>query len=126
VGAGTVLIFDDTAMTEGQLSVEGFKSMTAIRSVVSTQKLPVDFTYCKVDVPTDVAILFLSHTSPSILSPNEVLRICLTPSSSSSSGGGNGEGEWEEQARLWLQVARSLSFTVDEVINTTPDYLCFL
>ena len=121
VGSGTLLLIDDTQMAEGQLGVEGFKSMTAVRSVVATQKLPVDFSYCKVDVPTDVTIVFLSHSSPSILSPSEVVKICLSPSSSSSSSSGRDSelAGAEDQARQWIQIVRSLPLSVDEVSSTS-------
>lgn len=72
--------------------------MRALRSVVLTQRLPINFSYCPISVPTDLPTVVLS-TVPTVLFSGceDLVRICLSPAAvpslSSDAGGDDGDGD---------------------------------
>ena len=71
LGAGSVLIVDETNMDSGVLSPSGVKSIMALESVVDSQNLPADFDYFKMNIPTDLCVIVLS-SNKSMLRSNLV------------------------------------------------------
>ena len=59
--AGTHLILDETTMTDGQLTADGVRNVTAVGHVISWQKLEYDFNYHRIEFETDVAALVVSE-----------------------------------------------------------------
>ena len=51
---GTVMLLDETALSEGQLNETGISNIVAINSVLSRQQLAYDFQYQTIDFPTNV------------------------------------------------------------------------
>ena len=77
LGAGTVLVIDETRMTEGCLNQHALHSIKALESVVKQQMLPVNFEYCPgIRIPTDVCVILVSK-SPSILAQDMIK--CFSP-----------------------------------------------
>jgi hypothetical protein len=60
---GTLLLLDETSLGEGQLAVDGVKSMTAIGTLVSEMILSCDFEYQEAKIPLEV--------SPVVVSPQK-------------------------------------------------------
>ncbi len=61
LAAGTHLILDETAMTNGQLSEVGVRNLTALGNVIQWQRLEYDFKYHQLPYDTDIPCLVLSE-----------------------------------------------------------------
>jgi len=59
--AGTHLILDETAMTDGQLDQAGVKNLTAIGHLITWQKVEYDFKFHQMEYEADVPCLVLSE-----------------------------------------------------------------
>jgi hypothetical protein len=76
LGAGTVLLINETRLTEGALTVQGTKSAHSLHTLCSSQNLPISFSYCEIKIPTDLSFIFFSRDSTSSLfSGSDVIRI---------------------------------------------------
>lgn len=79
LGAGTVLLINETKLVEGNLTMQGTKSMHSLRTICSTQNLPISFSYCEIKIPTDLSFIFFSrNSSSSLFSGSDVIRIITT------------------------------------------------
>ncbi|XP_065184738.1 mini-chromosome maintenance complex-binding protein-like [Sycon ciliatum] len=58
---GTVMLLDETALSEGQLNETGISNIVAINSVLSRQQLAYDFQYQTIDFPTNVNAIVVSE-----------------------------------------------------------------
>jgi Mini-chromosome maintenance replisome factor len=88
LGAGSVLLVDETCMTEGTLTDNGVKSVRALNSVAVQQKLPIHFGYYELQVPTDYTVVFFSQDSQSTLfcPGGESIKIRTTSTAAVASG----------------------------------------
>ncbi|KNE55382.1 hypothetical protein AMAG_01279 [Allomyces macrogynus ATCC 38327] len=60
---GSVLVVDETAMTEGKLNEHAVRNLQALASVAQARVLPCEFPYSRVDLPIDYAILVVSEST---------------------------------------------------------------
>lgn len=60
LAAGTLLLLDETPMSEGQVSAEGVKALSAISALVTDQVLTCDFLSYDVKIPLELACLLVS------------------------------------------------------------------
>ena len=68
VGAGTVILVNETKLREGTLNTDGVRSVKAFQSVILNQLFPIEFEFSSgIKVTTDVCVIVLSN-QPSILS----------------------------------------------------------
>ena len=68
LAAGTLLMVDESEMSEGTLVDSGLKSFHALRSVIQKQILSIEFDYYSMSMPVDNPIILLSHSSSSVFS----------------------------------------------------------
>jgi len=61
LAAGTLVVFDESKLTEGQLTAHGVKAYHAIQTLVSDNKLACDFQSYDVKIPLELACIFLSE-----------------------------------------------------------------
>jgi len=80
---GTLLVLDETKMTECQLSVEGTKNVLAIQSLVTDNSLPCDFTSYNVKIPLEVSCVLISDGSSIVKDAS--IRLPLRPTSTNGS-----------------------------------------
>jgi len=57
---GTLLVLDETCLSEGTLSAEGVKALTAIGSLVTEQKLTCNFQSYDVQIPLELSCVIVS------------------------------------------------------------------
>lgn len=57
----THLVLDETAMSDGRLSPDGLKNLTALGNLINWQKVEYDFVYNQIEFTTDVPCLVLSE-----------------------------------------------------------------
>lgn len=58
---GCILLLDETAMSPGELSEIGLKNLSALQSIMQSQKLPYDFQFYQIDQVTDYPTVILSQ-----------------------------------------------------------------
>jgi hypothetical protein len=63
LSTGTVLLCDETALGEGQLSPRGVKSLQSLHSLSVFQHLPLEFDYFSMNLPVDVPLVIVSNPS---------------------------------------------------------------
>ena len=119
LGAGTVVLVDETGLEEGTLNENGVRSAHALRTVAMTQKLPVSFAYCEVQVPTDLPLIFLTsgQGTASLYATQEAVRVQLRPKTDvteMSVGAGSVQEDWWHDVRKWWAFARLQEVTMDE------------
>jgi len=61
LAAGTLLMLDETKMTEGELTADGYKALESVKSLVTENKLSCDFQSYDVNIPLEVASVLLSR-----------------------------------------------------------------
>lgn len=61
LAAGTLLMVDETKMSEGQLTNEGTKSLLSLQKLVQENKLACDFVSYDVSIPLEVPCVLLSE-----------------------------------------------------------------
>merc|ERR1719261_1627954 len=71
LAAGTTMILDETAMTEGNLNESGVKSFEAIQHLVTDRRLACDFDVYDVPLPLELTCLTVSK-GRSLLKPVDV------------------------------------------------------
>ena len=57
----THLVLDETVMSDGRLSPDGLKNLTALGNLINWQKVEYDFVYNQIEFTTDVPCLVLSE-----------------------------------------------------------------
>jgi len=72
VASGTVMIFDETKLTPGQLNDSGVRNLAAIRSLLVDRVLTCDFMSCDVKMPLELQIVHVS-SSKSVIPEHDVL-----------------------------------------------------
>ncbi len=78
VGSGTVILINESSINQVDLNKNGIKSMQALQSMVLLQKLPVQFSYYQVQIPTEASFIFISHEESSIInSDSDIIRVPL-------------------------------------------------
>jgi len=85
LAAGTVVIFDETHMMEGQLQDAGVRNMNAIRNLVNDQELVCDFQSYDVKIPLEVQTINVSPRKSIIADIDVVLPLCPSVGASDSS-----------------------------------------
>ncbi|KAJ8652435.1 hypothetical protein O0I10_011902 [Lichtheimia ornata] len=71
---GTVVLVDETALTEGKLGDTGVRNVQALSNIINHQSLSYIFPYSQFDFDTDLVVLTLSH-GKSMLPNHCTLRI---------------------------------------------------
>lgn len=133
VGAGTIILVDETGLEEGNLTDNGVRSAYALRSVALNQMLPIAFTYCEIQVPTDVPLLFLtSSINSSLHAMQDSVRVHIFQSSDSSPYENNEKtrmlientedaAPWHD-LRKWWALMRMQEVTMDaEMVKAAED-----
>lgn len=118
----THLILDETAMSDGQLSTDGLKNLTALGSLINWQKVEYDFNYHQIDFSTDVPCLVFSEGRSML--PNDA-QVMLKPSTVDPAEiaeryktiGANLSADLLGRIRKFLTVSRNLQFTVTEDVQ---------
>ena len=72
LSGGTVLVLDETQLSEGKLHEEGVRSLQAIQSIVSSRTLPCVFGTYTMEVPTDITSIVASKRA-SVLKTDAVV-----------------------------------------------------
>ena len=80
VAGGTLVILDETNMSEGGLNECGIKNMKTLQGFLNDQQLLVDCGYYNVNVPADAAVVTLSN-APSLLSTSATIHVNIENSS---------------------------------------------
>ncbi|CAH9059927.1 unnamed protein product [Cuscuta epithymum] len=79
---GTHVTIDETQLKPGNLNSTGINNTRLLKSLLDLQKVEYDFTYYKMEMPTDVQLLIISEGKSNILPADIVLpfRPCsITP-----------------------------------------------
>jgi hypothetical protein len=84
LAAGTLAVFDETRMAEGQVSAEGVKAVMAAQSLVNEQQLVCNFEAYDVNIPLEISSLLVS-SGRSIVKDVEVV-VPLRPTGVAESG----------------------------------------
>jgi hypothetical protein len=109
VGVGTVLLITETAINQVELNKNGVKSMQALQSMVLLQKLPVQFSYYQVQIPTEASFIFVSREESSIInSDSDIVRVHLECSEVVDMDIAEDSVSIDD-IRLWLVAIRELS-----------------
>ena len=109
VGVGTVLLITETAINQVELNKNGVKSMQALQSMVLLQKLPVQFSYYQVQIPTEASFIFVSREESSIInSDSDIVRVHLECSEVADMDIAEDSVSIDD-IRLWLVAIRELS-----------------
>ena len=112
---GTLLMIDESNMSEGTLVDSGLKSFHALRSVVQKQILPIEFDYYSMDMPVENSIILFSDTSSSIFSGDGcIVKVNVHGSEGKQTGTTDGETVNLESFRKYWSCLRLLSTTMDE------------
>ena len=82
-----MLIIDESGLTEGTLLETGNRSLAALKSVVTHQKLPISLPYCELSLPTDYPIIMVTPplSGVPLCGGPAVLRVVLSPLSVNAS-----------------------------------------
>ena len=78
----TILVINETAMTDGNLNSIGARSADAIMRMISSQQLAVDYDYFSVQVPVDIPVIVLSK-APSMI--KAAVHVHATPATAATS-----------------------------------------
>jgi len=76
VSSGTVVVFDETQMAQGQLQDVGVHNLAAIRTLIVDRVLSCDFSTCDVKIPLEVHILNVSKQRSIIPEQDVLLPLC--------------------------------------------------
>jgi len=74
---GTVLVLDETCLSEGNISGQGVKALGALRALVTEQQLTCDYSSYDVKIPLDLPCVLLSKQRSIIKDLEVVLPLCL-------------------------------------------------
>lgn len=72
LAAGTLLMVDETKMSEGQLTADGHKALLSLQRLVTENKLACDFVSYDVNIPLELGCVLLSERK-SVIKDVEVL-----------------------------------------------------
>jgi Mini-chromosome maintenance replisome factor len=89
---GTVLIIDESGLTEGTLTETGNRSVAALKSIALHQKLPISYPYYELLVPTDLPLIVVTSSpkgSALCGGPNVLLVVMCPMSGSAQKGDGD-------------------------------------
>jgi Mini-chromosome maintenance replisome factor len=86
---GTVLIIDESGLTEGTLTEIGNRSVAALKSIALHQKLPISYPYYELLVPTDLPLIVVTSSPKgnALCGGPNVLLVVLCPVSGSGQKG---------------------------------------
>jgi len=76
--SGTVVIFDETKMTQGNLVDAGVRNLNAIRTLVNDQELVCDYQVYEVKVPLEVQAINVSPRKSVVADIDVLLPLCPT------------------------------------------------
>ncbi|KAK4363560.1 hypothetical protein RND71_018801 [Anisodus tanguticus] len=110
---GSHLTIDETQLLEGTLNPTGAQNARVLRSLLELQKVEYDFTYYKMDMPTDIQLLILSEGKSNILPGDLVLP--FRPSSVDAVQ--DAETQVLQSWRWYLATMRSLSHSIEQEIQ---------
>lgn len=82
---GTVVIFDETKLTEGQVSARGVKAYNAIQTLVTDNKLACDFVSYDVNIPLELTCMLLSTRKSVVKDVDVVVPLRVQQSASATS-----------------------------------------
>ncbi|KAJ8552907.1 hypothetical protein K7X08_020300 [Anisodus acutangulus] len=110
---GSHLTIDETQLLEGTLNPTGAQNARVLRSLLELQKVEYDFTYYKMDMPTDIQLLILSEEKSNILPGDLVLpfRPSLVDAVQDA------ETQVLQSWRWYLATMRSLSHSIEQEIQ---------
>jgi len=79
LAAGTLLMVDETKMTEGQLTNDGTKSLLSLQKLVTENKLACDFVSYDVSIPLEVPCVLLSERKSVVKEVEVVVPVRVQP-----------------------------------------------
>lgn len=79
VAEGTVLVMNESELSDGRLSERGVKNIRALKSVSDNSTAPVDFKYYQSNVDVDASVLQISKNGKSIIGSDVTIRIQKQP-----------------------------------------------
>ena len=100
---GATLLLDEAMMAAGKLDERGIANLRALTTLLDTQKVGFDFTYCTVDIGTDATVLSLSCGKSMLPLPCRValrLEPVVPPAPPELQ-----QPAWLDAARLYIGVA---------------------
>ncbi|KAI9310838.1 putative alanine racemase-domain-containing protein [Dichotomocladium elegans] len=113
LSTGTLLLVDETALTEGKLVDKGVRNIQALSNVINHQSLTYMFPYSQFEFDTDLLVMTLSHGKSML--PNQCsLRLDPTyyldevPQLTETS---------LEQFRMYMQDIRHLEYDIPEDVS---------
>jgi len=125
--AGTNLVVDETAMSDGQLTARGLQNLTAVGNLIRWQKLDYDFKYNSLEYETDVQVLVLSECRS--LLPSD-FQLKVTPDESLLDTNFRNIGSILNQdllnrIRVYLTQCRDGDYSLPEQVQTavTDDFV---
>ncbi|GJP31678.1 hypothetical protein CLOM_g14734, partial [Closterium sp. NIES-68] len=78
--AGTHLTIDETALKPGRVTALGSQNLQALKELLEWQKVDYDFQYYKMDMPSDIPVLILSHATSRLLPADVSMPVrCTAP-----------------------------------------------
>nr|GMC94318.1 mini-chromosome maintenance complex-binding protein [Ipomoea batatas]GMC96630.1 mini-chromosome maintenance complex-binding protein [Ipomoea batatas] len=105
---GTHLTVDETQLQSGTLNSTGVENTRLLKNLLDVQKVEYDFTYYKMEMPTDAQLLILSEAKSNILPADIVLPFRPTSVTSYEEVETDVLGGW----RWYLGTMKSLSHTI--------------
>jgi Mini-chromosome maintenance replisome factor len=85
LAAGTHLLLDETALSQGSLNAIAMHNLTAIHQLLARQQVTYDFQYHKLEFNVDVPAIVVSHTTKSLFHTSCPCVVYVEPRASSSS-----------------------------------------
>ena len=98
---GTVLIIDESGLTEGTLTETGNRSVAALKSIALHQKLPISYPFYELLVPTDLPLIVLTSSpkgSALCGGPNVLLVVMCPVSGSGQKGDADAPSEAQDSS----------------------------
>lgn len=75
LAAGTVAVGDETGLRDGRLSERGVKNVKALKKVIQSGMMPIDFKYYEAEMPVDCTVVMVSKGGKSIIGGDVVVKV---------------------------------------------------
>jgi hypothetical protein len=116
---GSIVILDETDMTQGALNNEGVRSLDVVKTFVTKQQLGIDYEYYQWHINVDEPTIIVSST-PTIVASEDIIQLKLDFSEaigSSSNVVDSMTGQSAEHARYWWATCRNLEVKMNEATS---------
>eukprot|EP00904_Undaria_pinnatifida_P003399 jgi/Undpi1/1305/HiC_scaffold_11.g04697.m1 len=118
---GTVVVLDETKLEPGQVGTEGVNNLSALKSLMSLQKIPYDFGFYKMDFEVDHPTISLSFRG-SVVPAGATVPVVASAGGTTAAGSDAVTGETAlSKLRVYVEATRRMDLTLDEASSALAE-----